>query len=95
MSRVSKPKCATIRLAVTGPTPLISPLPRYFSNPVSSRFCFLVLCDLELRPNFGWSRQKPTSFRVCLLEYWRNYNSNQVFVTRSLAVPRYKDSSEW
>ena len=32
-SSVSSPKCLTMRLAVTGPTPLIMPLPRYFSMP--------------------------------------------------------------
>ena len=35
ISSVSKPKCATMRLVVTGPMPLMSPLPRYFSSPVS------------------------------------------------------------
>ena len=31
MSSVSRPNSSTMRFAITGPTPLIRPLPRYFS----------------------------------------------------------------
>jgi hypothetical protein len=52
MSRVSSPNCATMRLAVTGPIPLMSPLPRYFSRPV--RVAGLASCAcLELLTIFG------------------------------------------
>ena len=33
ISKVSMPKVSTMRFAVIGPTPRISPLPKYFSKP--------------------------------------------------------------
>ena len=45
MSSVSRPKCATMRLAVTGPMPLMRPLPRYFSS--SGERCGFRLLRME------------------------------------------------
>ena len=56
------PKCWTKRLAVTGPTPLISPEPRYFSRPVSvAGFSTSYFTALNCGPCLGWLAQVPTS----------------------------------
>jgi len=49
ISKVSVPKWATIRLAITVPTPLISSLPRYSSIPLIVVGFSLVSRDLKLR----------------------------------------------
>ena len=63
MSRVSLPKCRTIFLAVLGPTPLISPEPRYFSRAaVVAGFFSTAFDGLELAAEFGVNRPGALKF---------------------------------
>ena len=58
------PKCATIRPALTGPMPPISPDPRYFWIPAAVAGSTMATEDTSnCRPYLGWDDHRPRSRR--------------------------------
>jgi hypothetical protein len=65
ISSVSLSKCLTIFLAVLGPTPLMSPDPRYFSNAALVAGLMLYgAVALNCRPYLGLTVQAPINSMV-------------------------------
>ena len=61
MSSVRLPKRATMRSAMTGPSPLIIPEPRYFTIPWIVPGTLVVNCStLNWSPKRGWLVHSPT-----------------------------------
>ena len=65
ISSVSLPKCRTIFFAVFGPTPLMSPDPRYFSSAaLVAGLCSTAWVALNCRPYLGLTVQAPKNSMV-------------------------------